>query len=209
MRLRLLENFRVATILALIVVVCVIHFVDRPLAQAASGFDAFRPALTNSTVTLPVMIAMAVVGVALGAVYLLAQKSMPKWVTAAMLAGIALAWSTCLIEFVLKPAFGRTIPSVFLAGGPYGFFWFQHGDEYGSFPSGHSDQAASILSVLWTYYPAWRWAYLAAFLALACALVIGEWHYLGDILAGGYIGAVSGFLITRIWNVVRPAGSRI
>jgi membrane-associated phospholipid phosphatase len=203
-KLRLYERFRLLTAATLLVVIAVVHYVDRTLAQAAAGLQLFRSALTSAPVGLPIMIALAIIGVATGAAYLLARRPMPRWAAAAMLAGLALAWSVCLVEFVLKPVFGRVVPTIFLSGGPYGFFWFHRGTIFGSFPSGHSDQAAAILSVLWVYYPAWRWAYLAAFALLACALIIGEWHFLGDILAGGYIGTVSGLLITRIWNVVRP-----
>lgn len=182
------------------------RYVDRPLARAMASFHTFRALLAGTPVELPVMVVLATLAVLLGAAYLMLAKPLPRWVAAGMLAGLALAWSLCLVEFVLKPLFGRTLPSAYLRIGQYGFHWFRSGRAFGSFPSGHADQASAILSVLWVVYPRWRWAYAAAFSALAIALMVGEWHFLSDIVAGGYIGTTAGLVVMRIWNSAAERG---
>jgi membrane-associated phospholipid phosphatase len=55
---------------------------------------------------------------------------------------------------------------------------------------------------LWIFYPRWRWIYVAFLSLLASALMIGEWHFLSDIIAGGFIGTVAGALMMRLWATV-------
>ncbi len=187
---------------------CVL-FVDKPLALAFGRLGVYRAINHNQTVHLPVLVAGACLTVLLGAVSIAWGKPLSRRRTCAMLAGLALLWSYSLIEFVLKPIFGRTLPMSLVDSGLFGFWPFQVGGDYGSFPSGHSDQASAILAVLWIQYPAWRWIYVAAFAALALALMIGEWHFLGDIIAGGAIGAAAGAWTVRLWEMVRQQRSEM
>lgn len=204
-----LRRWLFASLATSILIIVSFHYIDRPLARLMAEFHLFQALLARAPVELPVMIALACLAVLLGGGYLAAGKPLPKWVTAAMLAGLALVWSLCLTEFVLKPLFGRTLPVLYLQNGQYGFHWFHRGNAFGSFPSGHTDQATAILSVLWAYYPRWRWAYAGALALLAAALMIGEWHFLSDIIAGGFIGTASGSLMMQIWDAVEEQGNRL
>jgi membrane-associated phospholipid phosphatase len=183
-------------------IVVSIRYIDRPLARLTAEFHLFQALLNRAPVELPAMIALACLAVLLGGSYLAAGKRLPKWLVAGMLAGFALLWSLCLTEFLLKPLFGRTLPTAYLQNGQYGFHWFHLGNAFGSFPSGHADQATAILSVLWVFYPRWRWGYAGALVLGAFALVLGEWHFLSDIIAGSFIGTVSGVLMMQIWKAV-------
>jgi len=197
-----------AIVLAAAVIVAmigVVQFVDYPLALAVARLHLAQSTLQGPAVQLPVMIVLAAAGVAAGVTYLVRKKPIPKWATAAMLAGLSLLGSVVLVAFVLKPLFGRAGPGEFLAHCDTGFFWFDRNGEHRSFPSGHSSQAAALLSVLWLLYPRWRWAYAGAFVVLAAALIVGEWHFLGDILAGGLIGAAGGTLAVQLWEKSRAA----
>ena len=192
-----------AAVLAVSTLVIVsVCFVDRPLAQAMAQFDFFQALLSRAPVGFPLMKVVAGAAMLLAAGFLAAGKAMPKWVEAGLLVGLALVLSLCLTEFVLKPVFGRVHPSDYLQSGQYGFYWFHSGDMFGSFPSGHSDQAMSIVSVLWAFYPRWRWVYVAFLSLLAGALMIGEWHFLSDIIAGGFVGTAAGVLTMRSWRAI-------
>lgn len=151
----------------------------------------------SAPVGFPVMPLLALVGILIGVPFAVTGKPMPKWAKTALTAGVAVAFSLCLVEFALKPVFGRSVPSEYLTYGTYTFAWFHGQMMLGSFPSGHSAQAAAILSVLWHDYPRRRAVWASAFTALAAALIIGQWHYLSDIIAGGYIGTVTGLLAVR------------
>ena len=202
MGMKILRPWLIAALAVSSLVLVSVFFVDRPLAHAMARFDMFQALLADAPVGFPLMKVLAGAAVLLGTGYLAAGKTMPKWVEAGMLVGVALVLSLCLTEFVLKPVFGRTHPFDYLQSGQYGFYWFHTGDMFGSFPSGHSDQAMSIVSVLWIFYPRWRWVYVALLSLLASALMIGEWHFLSDIIAGGFIGTVAGALMMRLWATV-------
>ncbi len=194
-------------VLALATLVSVL-WIDRPLALFFAQFHLGHAVFTNPSLTLPVMIVIAWAGVLTGAEFLVARRPMPRWIEAGMLAGIALLASLWLTHEVLKPIFGRSVPSLLIQRGQYGFHWFHHGHPFGSFPSGHTDQAAAILTVAWLYFPRWRWVYLGLLGLLALALMLGQWHFLGDILAGAMVGAGAGALAVRLWRVARGGAGR-
>jgi membrane-associated phospholipid phosphatase len=199
-----LVRLGLATAAAVALTLFSIDFIDRPLAVAAAKLHLYRILLQSDLVHAPLMILAAVIGVVAGAVYFLKQKQLPKAAVAGMLMGLAVAWSECLIQFVLKPAFNRSDPLSYVIVGRYDFWAGIDVTPIGTFPSGHSAQAAAIMAVLWIFYPKWRPAYVTAFLAIAAALIVGEWHWLSDIVFGGFIGAVSGLMLLRIWRAVRP-----
>lgn len=79
----------------------------------------------------------------------------------------------------------------------YGFNLFHTGDDYGSFPSGHMARTLSLAAVLWIAYPTWRWLCVLLSVAEACALVGMDYHFVGDVIAGGVIGALVGTYTLR------------
>jgi membrane-associated phospholipid phosphatase len=102
-------------------------------------------------------------------------------------------------DLLLKPFFGRLSPGDvnFAAIGPI-FHYFQ-GSDGSSFPSGHMALAASFLAVVYRIYPSLRPA-VAVFLLLGClVLVIGDWHYVSDVIAGTFTGFAVGILTGELW----------
>jgi membrane-associated phospholipid phosphatase len=178
-------------------------WIDRPLARLLAEFGLGRAVFTSSPVTAPVMIVLAYAGLLLGLGFLITGRKLPKCVEAAMLAGTALLLGLWLTHELLKPLFGRSLPSHYLRTGRYGFHWFHGGMAFGSFPSGHSTQAAAMLSVFWMFYPRWRWLYALLMGLLALALMLGQWHYLGDIFAGTLVGCAAGAATMAIWRLAR------
>ena len=200
-----IQRWLVASVLVAGAIVFSIRFVDRPLARALAPLG-LSPAMANGTaIELPVMITLAGIAVAAGVWYLWARGRVPKLAEAATLAGIALLASICLVEFLFKPMFTRTVPMAFLWDHAYGFRWLAWGD--GSFPSGHADQCAAILSVFWVYYPRLRGLYVLAMAVLAFALMAGEWHFFSDIIAGAFLGAFSGWLVLSVSRMLRARQS--
>lgn len=202
---KILRRWLTAAFAVSVFVVLSIHFFDRPLARFLTRFHMYQGVLVSPQVHIPILILSASFAVALGARSLSARERFPKWAVAAVLAGLALAWSLCLTEFVLKPLFGRAFPTDYLQNGQYAFLWFQNSDAYRSFPSGHADQATAIVSVLWGFYPRWRWLYVAALCVLSGALLLGEWHFLSDLVAGGFIGAAAGAMMMQIWKTIEAS----
>ena len=175
-------------------------WIDLPLARFFAGFGLWHAVFTSAPVKLPVMTILAAVGPLVGLSFLVAGRKLPRWAEAAMLAGIAMLVSQWLTHDLLKPAFGRVVPSIYLETGRHGFYWFHGGLSYGSFPSGHSVEAAAMLAVASAYYPRGQWAYGAMMALLALALMLGQWHYLGDILAGATVGSIIAVGTMSAWR---------
>lgn len=110
-----------------------------------------------------------------------------------------------VIKDQLKFVFGRAwprggghhLPSL-IDNGTYGFYWMHGGSVFQSFPSGHMGAACAMLSVLWVCYPRGRPLWVSAALAVAAALIAGNYHFLGDVIAGAFVGASVGLATTRI-----------
>src|SRR5262245_9347805 len=63
---------------------------------------------------------------------------------------------------------------------------------YGSFPSGHTARAAAVAAVYWAAYPGWRWACALGPAAVGVGLVGMDYHFVGDVVAGGLVGGLVG-----------------
>jgi membrane-associated phospholipid phosphatase len=111
------------------------------------------------------------------------------------------------IKNQLKLAFGRTWPETWVRDNPslirdgiYGFNPFHGGPGFASFPSGHTAATCAVLSVLWFCYPRYRWLYGFCALAIALALVGADYHFLSDVIAGGFVGWSTGWMGVVMWR---------
>lgn len=103
-------------------------------------------------------------------------------------------------KFVFKLLFGRANPRFWLNHpDSYGFHWFQGGGSYNSFPSGHMAVFTALILPLWRFYPRYRPLYVSFLLLLAAALVITNYHFLSDVLAGAYLGLAIDCVVQ--WNL--------
>lgn len=99
----------------------------------------------------------------------------------------------------LKEAFGRTWPETWVRNNPslirddvYGFFPFHGGEGWASFPSGHTTAISAVVGVLWWRAPRYRWLWMLLVLLTGVGLVGGNFHFLGDVIAGAYLGFACG-----------------
>jgi len=98
---------------------------------------------------------------------------------------------TFLIKSVLKLVVGR-INTRFWLNHPTGneFHWLHGNGNYTSFPSGHMAVFTAFMIALWKFYPRHRTIYVLFNSALALALVMTNYHFVTDIIAGAYLGFV-------------------
>jgi membrane-associated phospholipid phosphatase len=103
----------------------------------------------------------------------------------------------------LKVLFGRTWPLYhhpsLILDGAYGFNFLRTGSAFESFPSGHMASIAALLGVFWICYPRYRRLYAVSLLSLAVALVVGDYHFLSDVLAGGLVGYLASVLFVSMF----------
>jgi membrane-associated phospholipid phosphatase len=64
------------------------------------------------------------------------------------------------------------------------------------------------MSVLWVCYPKFRAFYALAVLAVAAALVGANYHFVSDVIAGGFLGASTGWMSTIVWEARDLPGVR-
>lgn len=123
--------------------------------------------------------------------------------------GVACLASICaygINDQVLKPFFGVEDPVAVMNGAKHTFH-LASGLAMGSFPSGHMVLAGAFVGVFMRLYRA-SVGLLSALLLLAAALlVVGGWHFLSDVIMGGFLGVSGGILAAEAW-AVHMVGSR-
>lgn len=141
----------------------------------------------------------------LGLRALLHRKLAPP-LAALLLCSLSLVVATAL-KNQLKYAFGRTWPETWVQNNPslirdhmFGFNPFHGGPGYESFPSGHTAAICALAAVPWLLYPRWRWLYAACVLIVSVGLIGADYHFLSDIIAGGVLGASTGWMAVALWR---------
>jgi membrane-associated phospholipid phosphatase len=117
------------------------------------------------------------------------------------------AWTVPMafvLKSVLKPLFGRMNTQFWLLHqSEHDFLWFQPGRDYSGFPSGHMAVFSAFIVSAWLCYPRFRLVYLGLMLMLGVALIVTGYHFLGDVLAGAFLGLLVNFWVTRYINSPR------
>jgi membrane-associated phospholipid phosphatase len=206
-------------LVATIVMVAVSYqWLDRPIALFAHGYfqqaDLFRKLTFIPDAMVPVA-AVAFLGLALRG---LTGRPLSRFHTVMLLCAVTLA-AALAVKDQLKIVFSRPWPeswmrynNSFIRDGLYGFFPFHGGGAYASFPSGHTTAICTVMTVLWLCYPRYRAFYALCMAAVAIGLVGANFHFLSDVIAGGFLGISAGWLGVALWEMgthrVRPeAGS--
>jgi membrane-associated phospholipid phosphatase len=127
-----------------------------------------------------------------------------------LLCGLSIIVAAAL-KSELKFIFGRTWPETWVGNNPslirdgvYGFHFFQHGRAFESFPSGHTAAVCAAMTVLWLCYPRWRVLYALVVGLVVVGLIGSDFHFLGDIAAGAFVGASTGWLAVLMWEAGGP-----
>lgn len=101
---------------------------------------------------------------------------------------------------VLKPFFGVPDPAEVIKGTRHAFN-FLMGSGNSSFPSGHMMLAGAFAGVFMRFQRTSVWP-LSLLLALAAGLlIVGDWHFFSDVIAGTFVGISSGILAGEAWIV--------
>jgi membrane-associated phospholipid phosphatase len=206
---RLLVRSLVALVVCAALVALCYFFVDRPVAFFVHDQDYAhryivwdRPALEWLTLPPPVLQTWAP-AVLVALTVRRAFGPFRRWELTLFLACVSLLLAVQLKD-TLKFAFGRYWPETWthnnpslIGDGAYGFHPFAkyepgEGGWYGSFPSGHTVRAVAIAAVYWVAYPRWRWACVAAPAAVVVGLIGMDYHFVGDTVAGTFVGGLVG-----------------
>jgi membrane-associated phospholipid phosphatase len=189
-------------------------WLDRPIAQIAHD-DLQRFHLFEKLTHIPdALTPLAVVAVLVLGLRGMTRQPLSRFQSVLLLSGASLA-VVMILKVQLKLAFGRPWPETwmrnnpsFIRDGAYGFHPFHGGGAYASFPSGHAAMICTVMTVLWICYPRFRPVYGLCMAAVAVGLVGANFHFLSDVIAGGFLGISAGWLGVSLWEIgdrqVRP-----
>lgn len=117
--------------------------------------------------------------------------------------GVACLASICAYQIndqVLKPFFGVATPLEVVHGARHGFN-LAMGIAASSFPSGHMVLAGAFAGAFIRLYPASTRVLSGLMLLAAALLVVGDWHFVSDVIMGTFIGVSAGALAGEGWVV--------
>jgi len=208
---RLLKKTLTAVLVCAALVVLCYFFVDRPVAFYVHDQRlANYPILKDLTYQPPILQAWTPV-VLVALMVRRAFGQLRRWERLLVAACVAMVLADQFRD-TISYAFGRYWPETWIDNNPsligdgaYGFHPFHGGSAYSSFPSGHTARTLAIAAVFWIAYPRWRWACVLASLAVAAGLIGMDYHFVGDVIAGGFVGCIVGVYTVRYSGLVRHA----
>jgi membrane-associated phospholipid phosphatase len=182
-----------------------IAFLDRPIATYSHDVihhPEWAKLLTKLAI-LPDPLALAALAVVTVLYFWRGRLSFGGRTAAA--AALATLLATMAV-IILKIAFGRLWPETWLVPPnpswinthQYGFQPFHSGIGYESFPSGHTTRITAPFAVLWRRLPRYRVLWVLPTLLVMVGLLASDFHFLGDCLAGIYLGIASAAVILLV-----------
>lgn len=166
--------------------------VDVPIALRLWNLGHFLSPLNEAFGTALILTAESCVIVAL----VLARLARGHLSLFAETVAIACLSSICaygINSHVLKVFFGVPTPAAVVHGAIHTFnLWMGSGNS--SFPSGHMVLAGAFAGVFMRLYRATIWPLAALLLVAAGLLIVGDWHFLSDVVAGTFLGVSAGIL---------------
>ena len=196
-----LRNWFLAFAATSIMVVVCIAYVDRPAADFFDAHLRHTAAWTwiiRALAPLDLTVAIALLFVIGCGIWARSGRLLPLWTRTPLLCFWAAVWAT-VASFVFKRFFGRAqADPEFVQNHIYGFRLLHGGPQWHSFPSGTAAISTAIVSVLWILQPRWR-ALGALTVALLCAaVVVTNSHWVGDVIAGTFLGIFIGWMTVRV-----------
>jgi membrane-associated phospholipid phosphatase len=186
----------VATLIG--VAIC-FRWLDVPVALAFQANIERLDWLGNGLATM-VLVSGEMVFIVTLAVARMARGNLPPFAKAVMVACCASLSAFVANDYILKFIFGRFDPSHFLQNPTVQTFHFFKGVPDSSFPSGHMVMATAFAMVMIRLQPRTQLILIILLCLGAIALVVGDWHFLSDVVAGAFVGGTAGFVAGELWT---------
>ena len=103
-------------------------------------------------------------------------------------------------DSTLKLLFGVPVPAAVLHGSRHAFHLLG-GSSGSSFPSGHMVLAGAFAGVFMRFYRTCIAPFSILLSIAAVLLIVGDWHFLSDVIAGTFVGVSTGLLAGELWFV--------
>jgi len=185
-------------ICTLLVAVAFLYF-DVPIARHVNG--TFGPAKSLETGFSTVVLLGAEGAVALGLVVIrITRGHLSALREATALACLTSICAYAINDGVLKHVFGVPNPAAVMHGSQHAFHLLS-GSANSSFPSGHMVLAGAFAGVFMRLYRSSALPLSALLLVAAALLIVGDWHFVSDVIAGIFAGVSAGVLAGKVWLV--------
>jgi membrane-associated phospholipid phosphatase len=196
-----LKSWLVAFALTVIAVaVCVAH-VDRPVAEFLDQHVRHTIVwiwLERALAPLNFIVVAALLFLFACGIRAVSGGALGSWTRTPLLCSWATMWAIAA-EIIFKRLFGRGWPDpTYIQDGFYGFHWLHGGAHWESFPSGTAATSVAIATVLWIVAPRWRSAGMLIAAALCAAVVVTNDHWVGDVIAGAFLGVSIGWMTVKL-----------
>ena len=202
-----LQKWTVALFICGFCVIVSYFWVDRPTAFFVHDELRGYRAIFDAASRLPKLIGPLVIACTL---ILSIRAAIRRPLTEAQLAIVLSALSLAVSEIPenwLKLAFGRTWPETWVQDNPslirdgvHNFNPFHGGPGFAAFPSGHMVAICAMMSVFWSCYPRFRWVYAICVGTVFVGQLGANYHFVSDLIAGGFLGSTIGLMIIALWN---------
>jgi membrane-associated phospholipid phosphatase len=212
MKVTRLRIYGAAVLATVCVIVASVAWLDRPIAYFVH--DAFGQYLIvgSFTETPSVFSPLTILVFLIFVARRIAFRPFGRLDVALILADLSIILAK-LVVAPLKVMFGRTWPQYhmpsLIGDGTYTFNFFQAGPALESFPSGHMASICALFVVFWLWYPAYWPIYTVAIIGMATGLIVGNYHFLSDVIAGAFVGCATAVLLVHMYESWRAWGLKV
>ena len=183
----------ICTLIMAVVFVCF----DVPIARRVYGILSSAESLATGFGSAVLLGIEAAVALAL-VIIRITRGHLSPFREATLLACLASICAYAINDSTLKFFFGVPNPLAVLHGSQHAFN-FLHGSSSSSFPSGHMVLAGAFAGVFMRLYRISILPFSVLLLVAAVLLIVGDWHFVSDVIAGTFIGISGGLLAGEVW----------
>ena len=183
-------------ICALVAAVAFVYF-DVPIARRVYGIFGAAQSLATGFGSAVLLSIEATVALAL-VILRITRGHLSPFREATALACLTSICAYAINDSALKLFFGVPNPATVLHGTHHAFN-FLSGSSNSSFPSGHMVLAGAFAGVFMRLYRTSILPFSAMLLIAAVLLIVGDWHFFSDVIAGTFVGVSAGLLAGDVW----------
>lgn len=172
-------------------------YFDVPIARRVYGIWGATEGLSTGFASAVLLSVETAVALALVIIRITRGRLSP-FREATVLACLASICAYAINDSTLKFVFGIPNPGAVVHGTRHAFNILK-GSSSSSFPSGHMVLAGTFAGV---YMRLYRTSILLLSLLLGIAavlLIVGDWHFVSDVIAGAFAGVSAGILAAEVW----------
>jgi membrane-associated phospholipid phosphatase len=185
-------------LVCLLVVAVAFVRLDVPIARSVFGTLGSTEKLAKGLTSAVLLSGEAVVALTL-IILRITRGHLSPLGEAAALACLTSICAYSMNDSALKFLFGVPNPAVVLHGARHAFHLLS-GSSNSSFPSGHMVLSGAFAGVFMRLYRRSVLLFSALLFIGAVLLIVGDWHFLSDVIAGIFVGVSAGLLAGEVWS---------